>query len=395
MNVFFMITLKHLSPEPKRQRPPRGPRVKIFAKNSQVLATLGKLIPRIHWLMKKSTGYPLARRSRSSHALAANFTFEGLKLLLETSRAERVENMAEKWPKDEREERKARFSSDLEGLPYAMIIFDEAQNLLASYTNYLTYTVKNYDGSFLDLDFFRLIRRCFRISPFNWECVWGMVLSTNTNISNFVPTPMEDPSLRMWENTFLLPPFLMNCNFDVFAEKYYNSLYELRNPKEYLCQLQRILDIISCGRPLFHSSFHVSKDFKNTLASLADKPWIKHWGPLNASFRELYTFCLLKISCTTAAIDDIDNQISKNENLKFALVSASIGLLNIPSVVNKQELVKNNMAWLVAADIQKGELEITYPSEGFFNSVAARILEQSTGQLLRLLQKSHQVCPKI
>jgi hypothetical protein len=44
--------------------------------------------------------------------------------------------------------------------------------------------------------------------------------------------------------------------------------------------------------------------------------------------------------------------IKKSEDVKFAIISAAIGILNIPSVVDKKELVRNHMALLVAADVR-------------------------------------------
>jgi hypothetical protein len=325
---------------------------------------------------------PFSTKILDSHPYAKDYSFKALEKLLEDNRKTRVKLMVEKLYSNlsitESGEKEMKLISDLSTLPYTMIIFDEAQNLLSTYNKTDFYLVTNYDGSTCEIDLFRLIRRSFRISPFNWRFIWGMFLSTNTNITNFIPTPEEDPSLKLLKDTFILPPFLMNCNFDVFAQKFYDRAYEIAKPKEYIYNLQRIIDIISCGRPLFYTNFYnYDPSLKGILSEKANIPWINTWSSLKDSLSCLYKLCEIKISGKEES--DIVDLISENENVKFAVISAAIGILNIPSVVDKRELLRNHMAWLVAADVRgDGGLEITYTSEGFFNSVMAKALEQYT-----------------
>jgi hypothetical protein len=338
---------------------------------------------------------PFSEKVLSSHPLAKDFSFNELKDLLVESRNTRIEKMVGKLysnlSETKRNEKEKELKAGLSTLPYSMIIFDEAQNLLSKYNKKDLYQARNHDKTILKIDLFRLVRRSFGVSPFNWKFIWGMFLSTNTKITNFITTANEeDPSIRMWEDTFLLPPLLMNCNFDVFAKKFYDKTYQIVNPIKYIYTLQRVIDIISCGRPLFFANFcNYEPDFKKFLVVEANMnmPWINNWSKLEGAFRNLYTLCKFKVSGTQTSDIDLSegdesklfNLIFNSEDIKFAVISASIGILKIPAGVDQSELVRNHMAWLVAADVQQeGGLEITYASEGFFNSVMAKILEQYT-----------------
>ena len=200
--------------------------------------------------------------------------------------------------KVELERIKQQLRFDLSKLPYSMIVFDEAQNLLSTYSG-KTYQIQNHDKEVFYVDFFRLLRRSFRISLFNWKFMWGIVLSTNTKITNFVPQPNEeDPSLRMWVNSFPLPPYLMNSNFDVLAKNYYDHNYQITKPIAYLYSLQRLLDLISCGRPLFYSFFSNFKPKfeEEVLFPRSGEPWIYSWSLLSAPLFQLYKLCKSKIS---------------------------------------------------------------------------------------------------
>jgi hypothetical protein len=182
----------------------------------------------------------------------------------------------------------------------------------------------------------------------------------------------------------------MNCNFDVFAKNFYNPSYPITPPKDYIYKFQRIVDIISCGRPLFYANFYNGDPLiKKRLPKLVNESWInnENWFVLKNSFRTLFNLCEIKIcgkldpkeSNTETQNTHLVSQIKGSENVKFAIISAAIGIFSTPSLVDKKELVRNNMAWLVAADIRReGNMEITYASEGFFNSVMAKVLEQFT-----------------
>jgi hypothetical protein len=64
--------------------------------------------------------------------------------------------------------------------------------------------------------------------------------------------------------------------------------------------------------------------------------------------------------------------------------------LGVPANIDKKELVRNHMAWIVTVDLLGDDhLEITYASEGFFNSVMANTLEvekSSSDYLLAILR---------
>jgi hypothetical protein len=79
----------------------------------------------------------------------------------------------------------------------------------------------------------------------------------------------------------------------MFCRKmFYDTAHQITNPKEYIYNLQKVIDVISCVRPLFYAIFYNGDpSVREILDTKANEPWIENWDKLNDSFGNLFTLC--------------------------------------------------------------------------------------------------------
>ena len=274
------------------------------------------------------------------------------------------------------EKRRKIISLQIKSIPPVLLLLDEAQHLLAN--NEDKYSVINSDGELWKMDVHKLFRRSLRISNFLWKHCWGFTVSTNTALVNFFPTLEEDPSLRKWGPTTTVPPFIFDGNYNVFASEYLkigSDSCVCISSCEYLKSWARFLHVASCGRPLYYSHLITEMNMNlEELNHLKSKQFTKYW-PSNCEngFTTLYDLILRKAAGgLTTEFSYADLQIYlRYPDLAYSMLSAATGMHFIPATINKNELVKSHMAWVVSADTFTQEYNIVYPAEGSYNSIIA------------------------
>ena len=266
-------------------------------------------------------------------------------------------------------------------LPHVLLVFDEAHHLTAKLNENAKMTVID-EGDFFSTDPFKIFRRTTRNSNFYWTYAWSITVSTNSSMSNFSPTREDDPSVRDLEKVTIIPPFIYEDSFDIFAHDNYRKIWQPgykvvpQNGLMYIYSWDRIRHILSCGRPLFYS-FVEAKMGSNKLSQPLE---ISDEWPNEAqvAFDDLITMIGMKMNGGNSGSLEMD------KSLLYALFAGSVGMYSFPEVLlNREDMIRRRLSWVVSYNIETKDCEIAYPSEGIFNCVLSLMLDRHLVELLK------------
>ena len=72
-----------------------------------------------------------------------------------------------------------------------------------------------------------------------------------------------------------------------------------------------------------------------------------------------------------------------DSTLMYALFAASVGLYTFPDVImDKSEMIRRRMSWVVSFNVDTQDAQITYPSEGIFNMVLSLLFSMNLEKLI-------------
>ena len=153
---------------------------------------------------------------------------------------------------------------------------------------------------------------------------------------------------------------------------------------DYIYSWRHIKHLVSCGRPLFYSYVE---------AQMTEDGWerqwestsISEWTPkATAAFANLVRMIIEKVNGGNNLEKILPSMLrGKFDNtLMYALLAASVGLYSFPDVMDKSDMVRLRMAWIVSSNVETNDLEIAYPSEGIFNMVLSMLLEMNLEKLI-------------
>lgn len=281
----------------------------------------------------------------------------------------------------------------LKCLPHVLFVFDEAQSLShATQKGAVMLMANNGDEEVVKEsgdsihDPLKIIRRTTRNTDFYWNWAWSIAVSTYSAMPDIPPTPQADSSMR-GKGARHIPPFLYQDSFDIFAQDYRkiwmpnpeqpDQSIVPENALQYIYSWRRIKHIISCGRPLFYSYVESSIGQDNWNKQCEDASMLAWTDRAETAFPELIEMINGKIN------GGVTGELDLNEELMYALLSASVGLYAFPeAILYKADMVRRRMSWVVRYNVETRDVQISYPSEGMFNFVLALCLEKNLSGFL-------------
>ena len=323
-------------------------------------------------------------------------TQENLQLKLVELKRRRIEYLAT-LPNPNNLER------DVGYLPDVIIVLDEADSHLANSISELVWVT--FGGKVLSADFYGLISRTLRFWKFAWEKSWFLSLSTNATMSNFSQKNRPHSSLRPFEEIEVMPGFIYNSGFDVFAAGYYRlrewldpivsnessgispsqRLKSEFNAANYVRYWDRVLDIITCGRPLWYSTYVQQRaDTLSGLRELKGLSLASAPQDLINDFLAASKYIRIKIYGQND-IDPLHSEANSvvDRSVGFAVFAAAVGLYDVHGAVDKTELTRIRLAWAVSYDTGLDQHSVSYPSEGSFNSLMGHLLSEKLSQYFK------------
>ena len=327
-----------------------------------------------------------ARETKFAAIPGDDVNVETLMDLLKKIRRARITYLVENMRQNEKEAKEK-----LDWLPHILIVFDEAHHLSSKLNPKVAMTVKekkNLLSTVLSTDPFKIFRRVTRNSNFYWTYAWSITVSTNSSMSNFSPARADDPSVRASEKITIIPPFIYEGSFDIFAHENYRKIWlpvegqELVVPqdaKEYIFSWKRVKHILSCGRPLFYSFVEAKMGiamFERTMANIDEWP-----VEAKSAFDELLEVIVKKMNGGNSGA--LIKGTIEDKSLLFALFSGSVGMYAFPEVLlDREDMIRRRLCWVLSYNIETKDCEIAYPSEGIFNCVLSLLLNQHSTKLL-------------